>query len=108
MDISNSEAESTANLLNNSNDQNFPVIMNFQFNGMNRSEALIFNHSINIPPKQTAITFKFNDFGTIRRISGIIQEVSYEFYAANSIPNLPNLKAAMIVQIKIGGVTEQH
>jgi hypothetical protein len=108
MDIEGSDAENTENFLNITSEQDFPVIINFKFNGMNRSESLIFNQSIDIPPKQTAITLKFNDFGTIRRISGIVEEVIYEFYGPKSIPKLPNLKAAMIVQIMLGSVSEQH
>ncbi len=82
----------------------FPVILNFPYKGQQRSEALSFPKPIDIPSRGEIVTFKFNDFGTIRRISGTVEYSIREFYGPNTVSGVD---AGFIVQIILTGVTDQ-
>jgi hypothetical protein len=85
-------------------DPPYPVTLNFKFQGREWSEQLLFKYPVDIPRPNDMVTFKFDDFGTVRRISGTVQNVIREFYGPGVVPNLV---AGYIVQIFLIGVTEQ-
>lgn len=82
----------------------FPVVINFSFNGQQRSESLLFSHPIDIPSHGEIVTLKFNDFGTMKRISGSVEHTIREFYGPGAVTGV---KAGYIVQIFLTGVTSQ-
>jgi hypothetical protein len=88
----------------NSLDPVYPVVLNFPYNGQQRSELLTFNHPINIPTRGDVVTFKFNDFGTIKRISASVEYTIREFYGSGVVSGV---KAGYIVQILLTGITHQ-
>jgi multidrug efflux pump subunit AcrA (membrane-fusion protein) len=83
----------------------FPIVINFAFKGQQRSEQLVFGHPVSIPSRGEIVTLKFNDFGTITRISGTVDSTVREFYGPGSVPGVK--AAGHIVQIMLAGVTEQ-
>jgi hypothetical protein len=82
----------------------FPVFVNFTYRGRRASESLMFRQAIDIPARGETVTLQFNDFGTIRRISGTVELTIREFYG----PGVVNgVDAGFVVQIFLSGVTDQ-
>lgn len=82
----------------------FPVVLNFPYKGQQRSESLSFPAPIDLPARGEIITFKFRDFGTLRRISATVDHVIREFYGPATVTGID---AGLIVQIHLDGVTDQ-
>jgi len=82
----------------------FPVVLHFPYRGMQKSEALSFPKPIDIPSRGEIVTFKFDDFGTKRRISATVDYSIREFYGPNTVSGVD---AGLIVQIFLNGVTDQ-
>lgn len=82
----------------------YPVVINFPYNGQQRSESLLFSHPIDIPSRGEIVTLKFNDFGTMKRISGSVEHTIREFYGPGAVAGV---KAGCIVRIFLIGITSQ-
>ena len=91
-------------ILESAVDPVYPVTLNFTYQGVHRSEQLLFKHPVGIPTPKEVVTLKFNDFGTLRRISGTVQSVIREFYGAGVVPGVT---AGYIVQIELDNITDQ-
>ena len=82
----------------------YPVIVNFLYRGMQRSESLRFEHPIPAPIRNDVVTLRFNDFGTPRRVSGLVTGVVREFYGPGTVVGVT---VGLIIQITLGSIVDQ-
>ncbi|GAA0692204.1 hypothetical protein ACK8HJ_22690 [Vreelandella titanicae] len=83
----------------------YVTTLNFTYNGMRKSVAIHYNSPVEAPRREEVVILRFNDFGTIRRISASVEYVFHEFYPAGTVSGVNN--DGYIVKLQLHGVTDQ-